>query len=114
MLEMQQEIRGFAVGWFFSARFPFVEKKYDVGRLAFEIFFDLSCSRIIGAPSVQDGNRSMARYVPVHPSMHGHQSNIHLLWRAGREKRVDDSMGRRFARSDEEEPRRALLEEQFF
>src|SRR5260370_34667949 len=109
MLEMRQKIRGFACGWFLSTRFPLVKKEYDVGRLAFKIFFDLSCSRIIGVPSIQDGNRSMARYVPVDPSMHGHQSNIHLLWRAGRKKRVDDSVGRRFARSDEEEPRRAVL-----
>src|SRR5206468_11132397 len=108
MLEMQQDIGGFAGCWFFKTRFPLVEKEYDVGRLTFEIFFDLSYGGIGCVTSIQDGNRSMPGYVPIDPSMHWHQSNIQLLWRAGCKKRVDDSVGRRFARSDEEEPRRAL------
>src|SRR6516225_8276360 len=46
--------------------------------------------------------------------MHGHHRNIHLLVGARRKKRVDDSVRRHFARSDEEKSRRPLLEEQFF
>src|SRR6266436_9988508 len=114
MLEMQQDIGGFASCSFFGTRFPLVEKEYDVGRLTFEIFFDLSCDGIVCVTSIQDGNRTMPGYVPIDPSMHWHQSNIHLLWRAGRKKRVDDSVGRRLARSNEQKSRGPLLEEQFF
>ena len=110
---MQQDIGGFTGCWFFKTRFPLVEKEYDVGRVTLEIFFDLSCRGIGCVTSIQDGNRTMPGYVPIDPSMHWHQSNIQLLWRAGGKKRVDDSVGRRFTRSDEEEPRRALLQEQF-
>src|SRR5206468_1992515 len=98
MLEMQQDINGFAGCCFFKTRFPLVEKEYDVGRLTFEILVDLSCGGIGCVAGVQDGNRSMPGYAPIDPSMHWHQSNIQLLWRARRKKRVDDSVGRRFAR----------------
>ena len=111
---MQQEACGFGGSWFLKIRFRVIEKEDDVGGLAFETFFDWSCSGIACIPRIQDGDRSMAGYVAIDPSMHGHQSNIHLFWHASRKKGVDDSMGRYFARSDQEEPRRPLLEEQFF
>src|SRR5439155_1244788 len=94
MFEMQQDIGGFIGCWFFETRFPLVEKEYDVGRLTLEIFFDLSCGGIGCVTGIQDGNCSMAGYVPIDPSMHWHQRNIQLLWRAGGKKRVDDSVGR--------------------
>src|SRR6266705_6145956 len=101
-------------GWSRQIRFAVIEKKDDVGTLTYEVFFDLSCRGIACVARIQDGDRSMTRYVPVDPPMHGHESNIHLLLGARCKKRVDDSVRRHFAGSDEQESRRPLLEEQFF
>src|SRR6266487_4327183 len=80
-------------------------------KMTSEVFFDLSCCGIARVARIQDGDRSMTGYVPVDPAMHRHQSNIHLLLGARCKKRVDDSVRRHFARSDEEKSRRPLLEE---
>ena len=88
-----------------------VEKKDDIGRLTSDIFFDLSCRGIAHVARIQDGECAMTGYVPVDPAMHGHHSNIHLLLGARRKQRVDDSVRRHFARSEEEEARRPLLKE---
>src|SRR5256885_8039922 len=105
---MQHRVGG---GWSRQIRFDVVEKEDDVGRLTSEVFFHLSCPGTARVARIQDGDRSMTGYVPVDPAMHRHHSNIHLLLGARRKKRVDDSLRRYFARSDEEEPRRPLLEE---
>src|SRR6266498_4195924 len=105
---MQHEIGD---GWSRQIRFALVEKEDEVGRLTSEVFFDLSCRGIARVARIQDGDRSMTGYVPVDPAMHRHQSNIHLLLGARCKKRVDDSVRRHFARSDEEKSRRPLLEE---
>src|SRR5438093_7511954 len=108
---MQHEVERVGRGQVLEISLPVVEKEDDVWRLTSEVFFDLSCCGIARVARIQDGDRSMTGYVPVDPAMHRHQSNIHLLLGARCKKRVDDSVRRHFARSDEEKSRRPLLEE---
>src|SRR5215469_18361922 len=97
-----------------KVRLSVVEKEHEVCRLTHKIFFDLSGRGSACVARIQDRDRSTAGYVPVDPAMHGHHSNIHLLLAARRKERVDDSVRRHFARSDEEESRWALFQKQFF